>query len=129
MLEKSQLSEPFFARFLALMAKADEKVMDIETANAEALLELFELDENNSMLAEYQSAIKNLTTDLNSFKSLHTMAQIERLGLIRSCWLIATCDGELHPNEEHLFYKLVDECALPRRIVMESLMSGISKAC
>lgn len=129
MLEKSQLSEPFFARFLALMAIADEKVMDIETANAEALLELFELNENNSMLAEYQSAIKNMSTDLNSFSSLHKMTSIEQLGLIRSCWLIATCDGELHPNEEHLFYKLIDECNLPRRKAMESLMSGISNAC
>lgn len=112
---------------LAEMAAADGKVLEVEELNAEALIECFS---QGLAVADGGADITVTEAKARFFASLKVEAATSdpaslmesfghlpvavKLDLFRAIWMIATCDGELHPEEERLAHRFADMIALGR---------------
>ena len=114
---------------LAEMVAVDGKVLEVEELNAEALIECFAkglgADEDGTDInideakARFFASLKLDAGDaaadpaslLERFGHLPTSVKLD---LFRAIWMIATCDGELHPEEERLVRRFADMIALAR---------------
>ena len=118
-----QDGERHIPRLLAEMVAADGKVLEIEELNAEALIECFAA----GMTARDMTVDEARTQFLASLEAETAQADAEallarfghlpmpvKLDLFRAIWMIAICDGELHPQEEHLAHRFADMIALGR---------------
>lgn len=105
---------------LAEMAKADDKVLDVENQTALAALDAHPhavVDKDNPE-QRFVDALQ-----INSHQTvLHTLGMVcadmpleEKLSLLRNCWRIAISDEELHQPEETLLYHVTDESKVSRR--------------
>ena len=118
-----QDGERHIPRLLAEMVAADGKVLEIEELNAEALIECFAA----GMTARDMTVDEARTQFLASLEAETAQADAEallarfghlpmpvKLDLFRAIWMIAICDGELHPQEERLAHRFADMIALGR---------------
>ena len=118
-----QDGERHIPRLLAEMVAADGKVLEVEELNAEALIECF----GASMTARDMTVDEARAQFLASLKAETAQADPEvllahfshlpvpvKLDLFRAIWMIAICDGELHPQEERLAQRFADMIALGR---------------
>ena len=95
------------ARLLASMSTIDGKVLDIENFMADSMLELMDKEDVYKLRQLYLEELKNpnLEHSLDEIIEFMKRAPInERISLLKMLSALATCDGELHKNEE-LFLK------------------------
>ncbi|WP_075996534.1 TerB family tellurite resistance protein [Salaquimonas pukyongi] len=114
------MSEPAnsIPHLLAEMAAADGKVLQVEELNAEALIECFgaQLSVEDAK-ARFFASLKAEVTETDPQKMMAHFARLPvevKLDLFRAVWMVAICDGELHPSEERLAQRFADMIALGR---------------
>lgn len=110
------------AEMLAAVAKADGKVLDIENLNASELLDCMASSDCEEARATYQAAI-NIWSDNRDLIQLGELELVleemdmpARVELLRSCWYLAKCDGELHPSEEALIMRMAESLGVTKEI-------------
>ena len=118
-----QDGERHIPRLLAEMVAADGKVLEIEELNAEALIECFAagvttrdmtVDEaRTQFLASLEAETAQADAEALLARFGHLPMPV-KLDLFRAIWMIAICDGELHPQEERLAHRFADMIALGR---------------
>ena len=112
---------------LAEMVAADGKVLEVEELNAEALIECFSqglaaTDTDAGIIvteakARFFASLKaeaGAADPASLMESFGHLPVAVKLDLFRAIWMIATCDGELHPEEERLAHRFADMIALGR---------------
>lgn len=114
---------------LAEMAAADGKVLEVEELNAEALIECFSqgltVEDGGTEItvteakARFFASLKAEAATANAdpanlMESFGKLPVSVKLDLFRAIWMIAICDGELHPEEERLAHRFADMIALGR---------------
>ena len=128
-----QDGERHIPRLLAEMVAADGKVLEIEELNAEALIECFgsvmkaENMTVDEAKAQFLACLKTETVHDDVAGLLARFGHLPvpvKLDLFRAIWMIAICDGELHPEEEHLVHRFADMIALGRPGSMAAQLHG-----
>lgn len=97
------------ARLLASMSTIDGKVLDIENLMADSMLELMDKEDVYKLKQLYLEEIKKPNLEYNIDEIINFMKRApidERISLLKMLSALATCDGELHKDEE-LFLKSV----------------------
>ena len=119
-----QDAKKFIPDLLAEMVAADGKVREVEELNAEALIECFSLEltvdadtdiaviEAKERFFASLKAETGATDPASLVESFRHLPVAIKLDLFRAIWMIAICDGELHPEEERLAYRFADMIAL-----------------
>lgn len=103
------------ADLLTSIAEADTvtKLVEVETA-----IEIFAAVTGGRDLDMSASRDKRRrATPVDTFAVLAELTFHERARLVRYCWLLAECDGEIHPAEETQIYTLADAIGVPRHDV------------
>ena len=104
------------AQLLAAVALADGRYLDVEDEKAQSILANSRPDNQNAkqfhcLLTEMK---KQLT--LPVFDQDHMDLPVSaKIDLVKVCWEVAMCDGELHPEEEKLIYEVIDQLKVLRR--------------
>ena len=103
---------------LATVARADGKIRDAEVKTAIAMArELPDLPRETpkSVLAQIRYLER---ADINAaLAKLVNLPVSQRERIIKLLWVMALCDGELHPKEEQVIYDLADKLGLDRATV------------
>lgn len=105
-------------RLLASLARADQVVRRVEVETAQAIR--IALCGTRPTPRREIERISDADYDV-----LAALPVADRLRLIRLCWLLVQCDGELHAREEVAIYALADRIGLHRRDVAQ-LQPGLS---
>ena len=100
------------AEMLAAVAKADGQVLEIENLNASSLLDCLSDDGCEDTKTTYEAAIKVWSRNRDAIQLgelelvLGEMDLPARMELLRACWYVAKCDGEVHSAEEALISQM-----------------------
>ncbi len=95
------------AKLLATMSTIDGKVLDVENLMANSMLELMDRKDVFKLKQLYLEELENPNSEhsLDEIIAFMERAPIhERISLLKMLSSLATCDGELHKDEE-LFLK------------------------
>lgn len=95
------------AKLLATMSTIDGKVLDVENLMADSMLELMDRKDVFKLKQLYLEELENPNPEhsLDEIIAFMERAPIhERISLLKMLSSLATCDGELHKDEE-LFLK------------------------
>jgi len=95
------------ARLLAAMSNIDGKILDVENLMADSMLELMDKEDVYKLKQLYLEELKKPDTEYSIDEIIEFMKRApvdERISLLNMLSSLATCDGELHKNEE-LFLK------------------------
>lgn len=95
------------ARLLAAMSNIDGKILDVENLMADSMLELMDKEDVYKLKQLYLEELKKTDTEYSIDEIVEFMKRApvdERISLLNMLSSLATCDGELHKNEE-LFLK------------------------
>lgn len=99
-------------RLLATLARADRVVRRIEVVTAQAI--------RIALCGTHPTSRREIERLSDAdYDILEALSLAERRRLIRLCWLLVQCDGELHPREEVAIYALADRIGLSRRDVAQ----------
>lgn len=116
--------EAFYCgKLLASMAKADKRLLNIEDANAEALLERLCPEAAEEAIAAYR-ADKNvfwLAESGHCFASyMSELPTSRKLDMLRALWSVAACDGEIHESEEQFMLRVTQQMMVTPEHSMEA---------
>ncbi|MCF6321075.1 MAG: TerB family tellurite resistance protein [Rhizobiaceae bacterium] len=109
-------------RFFAMLVKADEKILNIETNTVAKMLEEMDSSTSNMMLSVYNQLLveKNSSEAKRCvLKKISEFGQDDKLYILRCLWRIAVSDKELHAEEEKLIYEYIDAVNIDRRTAIE----------
>lgn len=96
------------AELFSLVSKADGKIKDVEKFTSETMLE------NDSKFHEvfakemYHWSLKNDVTDEEKLDLLLRLKKLDidqKVDIVRSLWMVAISDHEIHPLEKKPFLK------------------------
>ena len=130
-LEPSRSGNAIGKRGRVAHPRAARRIDRVIVKKIEAIIKPFKLDEVKDALHEVgASGITVTEAKARFFASLKAEAGTAdpaslmesfghlpvtvKLDLFRAIWMIATCDGELHPEEERLAHRFADMIALGR---------------
>jgi uncharacterized tellurite resistance protein B-like protein len=103
---------------LATVAKADGKIRDAEVKTAIAMsreLPGLPRETPKTVLAQMRYLVRS---DIDAaIAKLVDLPKARRERIIKLLWVMALCDGELHPEEEAVIYDLADRLGIDRATV------------
>lgn len=105
-------------QFFALLVKADQKILKIETQTVEVFLQQADAETRGTMLNVYHDMLNTRAPTTNKIcilQDISSFDQEEKLYILRCLWRLAVCDDELHHAEERIIYDYVDAVKIDRR--------------
>ncbi len=119
------------AEYFAMLVKADNKVLGVESKFVSQMLDDCEPKTRNAMLAAYHRVLENDLNQKHKQSILQTISEFEcdnKLYILACLWRLAVCDGELHCEEEKLIYEFVDAVKISRKTAIETQAQITSEA-
>lgn len=106
---------------LATVAKADGRIRDAEVQTAIAMAKEapgLPRETKKSVMAQMRYLER---ADINSaLQKLKSVPLKQRVQTVKLLWVMALCDGELHPQEEVVIFDLADRLGVDRVTVAKS---------
>lgn len=97
---------------MAAMTRADKRLLQIEHANAEALLEcMADTDRETALQAyhDYKNVFSFGGADHDFSSMLCKLSPLQKVETLRALKLLAMCDGEIHDSEQALILRLTKQ--------------------
>ena len=106
---------------LTRLAQADGVLRPIEVDTIGAILRrLSKVQPSAKQKISKSSARRSLSSEtVGALAEMSARPLRERERIIQLLWVVALCDGELHPREEALVYQFSDALSVPRATVAQ----------